>query len=52
MTRYEKLDETDSRFKDGVIKLGMEIKCQQYTQNVFLKISNERWEDEEVTGRN
>lgn len=52
MTRYEKLDETVWRFKDGVIKIGMEIKCQQYTQNLFLKISNERGKDEVVTGRN
>lgn len=52
MTRHEKLDETDLRFKDGVIKIGMEINCQQYTPNLFLKISNERWEDEVVTGRN
>lgn len=42
MTRHEKLDETDLRFKDGVIKIGMEINCQQYTPNLFLKISNER----------
>lgn len=49
---YEKLDETDLRFRDNVIKVLMEIKCQQCSANLLLRISNERWVDEGNEGRN